>query len=103
MHVSWRKPFHFFFHLLAGLLLVVGTGGSASAQSIYGSIRGLVSDPSGAIIANAKVILINEGTSAQRSALSNNVGEYVFSQVTPGTYTVAAEAPGFKKVDRKNV
>jgi len=49
------------------------------------------------------VTLINEGTSAQRSVMSNNLGEYVFSQVIPGTYTVAVEAPGFKKIERKNI
>jgi hypothetical protein len=77
--------------------------GSASAQSIYGSIRGLVTDPSAAAVASGKVTLINEGTAAQRSVQSNNLGEYVFSQVIPGTYTVAVEAAGFKKVERKNV
>ena len=40
-------------------------GQYASAQSIYGSIRGLVSDPSGAIVANGKVVLINEATAEQ--------------------------------------
>src|SRR5690349_20437244 len=59
---------HFFFHLLAGLAILVLAAGSVSAQSIYGSIRGLVTDPSAAIVANAKVTLINEGTSGERSA-----------------------------------
>jgi hypothetical protein len=49
------------------------------------------------------VNLINEGTSAERSAQSNNLGEYVFSQVIPGTYTVAVETQGFKKVQRKGI
>ncbi len=85
------------------LVAALGILGSASAQSIYGSIRGLVTDASSAVVANAKVTLINEGTAAQRTALSNNLGEYVFSQVIPGTYTVAVETQGFKKVDRKNI
>ncbi len=85
------------------LLALVSASGSLSAQSIYGSIRGLVTDPSGASVASAKVSLINQGTSEQRTVLSNNLGEYVFSQAIPGTYTVAVEAPGFKKIDRKGI
>src|SRR6266852_2735508 len=92
-----------FFYLLAGLATLAAATGNASAQSIYGSIRGLVTDASSAVVANAKVTLINEGTSAQRAAQSNNIGEYVFSQVIPGTYTVAVETQGFKRVDRKNI
>ena len=94
---------HFFFHLLVSLGVLAAATGSASAQSIYGSIRGLITDPSSAIVANARVALINEGTRIERTATTNNTGEYVFSQVTPGTYTVAVETQGFKKVERKGV
>ena len=103
MNSASRAVRSFFFLSLAGAVILLATGGSLSAQSIYGNIRGLVTDPSGASMASAKVTLINEGTSAERSVLTNNLGEYVFSQVVPGTYTVAVEAPGFKKVDRKSV
>src|SRR5258708_1342289 len=103
MKVSGRKPHRFFFHLLAGLAVFVAANGSESGQSIYGSIRGLINDESAAVVARGKVTLVNEGTSDQRSVLSNNIGEYVFSQVIPGTYTIAVEAPGFKKVERKGI
>src|SRR5258708_6383449 len=103
MKVSGRKPHHFFFHLLAGLAILVAANVSAWSQSIYGSIRGLITDASAAVVAGAKVSLTNEGTSDQRSVTSNNLGEYVFSQVIPGTYTIAVEASGFKKVERKGV
>src|SRR5215471_542392 len=92
-----------FCYLLAGLMALAATNVSIEAQSIYGSIRGLVKDPSEAIVANAKVTLVNQGTSAERTALTNTVGEYVFSQVIPGTYTVVVETQGFKKVDRKDI
>jgi len=94
---------YFFISLLVTLIALAAFAVSASAQSIYGSIRGLVTDPSSAIVANAKVTLINEGTSDQRTATTNTSGEYVFSQVTPGTYTVDVETQGFKKVQRKGV
>jgi trimeric autotransporter adhesin len=94
---------YFFVNLILSLVVLSALAGSISAQSIYGSIRGLVTDPSSAIVANAKVTLINEGTNIERTATTNTTGEYVFSQVTPGTYTVAVETPGFKKVERKGV
>jgi hypothetical protein len=94
---------HFSSSILATLCVCILASQSASAQSIYGSIRGLITDPSGSIVANARVTLTNEGTSEQRSAPTNNLGEYIFTQVVPGTYTVAIEATGFKKLERKNI
>lgn len=77
------------------------TGGFA--QSYLGGIRGLIQDPAKAVIATAKVTLTNEGTNVSRSELSNVSGEFVFSQIDPGTYTLSAEAPGFRKVERHGV
>lgn len=101
--MKMSKSRHFFFLFLAVVCVTTLAIQNISAQSIYGSIRGLVTDPTGAIVANAKVTLINEGTNEQRNATSNNLGEYVFSQVIPGTFTVALEAQGFKKMERKGV
>src|SRR5258708_5807226 len=103
MKVSGRTPHHLFFHLLVGMTILAAASESALGQSIYGSIRGLITDASAAVVAGAKVNLINEGTGDQRSVSSNNLGEYVFSQAIPGTYTIAVEAPGFKKLERKGV
>jgi hypothetical protein len=94
---------YFWANLIVTLVALAIIAVSASAQSIYGSIRGLVTDPSSAIVANAKVTLTNEGTSIERTATTNTTGEYVFSQVTPGTYSVDVETMGFKKVQRKGV
>lgn len=54
-------------------------------------------------MAGSKVNLINEGTNASRSVVTSNMGEYVFSQVIPATYTLVVEAPGFKKLERKGI
>src|SRR6516164_4160566 len=94
-YVAWRW--------LLAVAVVAAVSGNAAAQSIYGSIRGLVMDPASAAIPNAKVTLTNEGTAAQRGEFSNSLGEYVFNQVIPGTYTLGAEAPGFKKFERRNI
>jgi trimeric autotransporter adhesin len=73
------------------------------AQQYQGGVRGLIQDPGGAVIPNAKVTLVNTATTVSRSTLSNAQGEYVFSQVDPATYTISVEAPGFTKLDRTGV
>ncbi len=87
-------------------LLIAATialAGMAYAQSYFGSLRGIVTDPAGAAIANAKVTLIEDATGLSRAAVSSGSGEYVFSNVNPNTYTVIVENPGFKKIERKGV
>jgi len=74
-----------------------------SAQSIYGGLRGIVTDKSGASVADASVTLTNEGTNATRATQTTSGGEYVFSQLVPATYTVVVETKGFKKFERKNI
>ena len=73
------------------------------AQSYYGSIRGTLFDQNGGVMASGKVSLINAGTSEQRATVSSSSGEFVFNEVVPGTYSLVAESPGFKKFERKGV
>lgn len=77
--------------------------GAAHAQSIYGAVRGLVTDKGGAVVQDAIVTLTNESTNAPRTAVTNSAGEYAFSQVNPSGYTLSVEMKGFKKYERKNV
>jgi hypothetical protein len=100
--ISLRYCGSFCVHLQLALLIGAAASGSASAQSIYGNIRGIVTDPASSAVANAKVMLINQDTGVARSTLSNSVGEYVFSQLIPGAYTLTVEAQGFKKFEGKN-
>ena len=69
----------------------------AVAQLATGSIQGLVSDKSGAIVPNATVTVSNSATGLSRTAESNASGLYDFPTLPPGDYTVAAEASGFAK------
>lgn len=86
--------------LLAAML---ATTFNVQGQSIYGSLRGLIADSSGGTIANAKVSIIDEGTNQSRAVISNTSGEYSFASVTPATYKLVAEAPGFKKFERTGI
>lgn len=67
------------------------------------SLRGTVTDPSGAAIPNATVQLVNADTGFSRTATTDAQGDFVFNAVLPGTYTVSVEASGFAKFEQKNV
>src|ERR1039458_4593349 len=75
----------------AALLLIAA---SAWAQSFRGSIRGTVTDPSGSVIAGAKVTAKNIGTGLQREATTGADGAYVLAELPAGEYTVRAESAG---------
>jgi hypothetical protein len=65
-------------------------------STVSGDITGVVSDPSGAILPNAKVTLKNQQTGGTQTANSNGAGVYRFSLLTPGSYSVTAEMQGFQ-------
>jgi hypothetical protein len=73
------------------------------AQSTGGRILGRVADPTGAVLANVKVVLINDATAAQRDATTNDSGDYVFVEVPPGSYHAEFELSGFKKNVRRGI
>jgi len=66
------------------------------------SIRGIVTDPSGAAIPGASVSIRNVGTNETRTVSTNDTGFYAFPSVVPGTYDVSVTHPGFKKAEVQN-
>src|SRR5260370_36406565 len=76
--------------------------GATWCQSYLGGVRGTVLDGSGKSIGEVKVTLVDEAGGEQRATISTAEG-FSFSQVVPATYTVVAEAPGFKRFERKHV
>ena len=82
---------------LLGLLLFLCCAPGALAQGLSGStLRGVVKDPTGGLVANASVKLISSRSGAEREVKSNDEGTYVFTAVEPGAYTLRVEAAGFK-------
>lgn len=84
--------------LVWGLLATIAPG-LASAQTFTAGVRGAVRE-SGGIVPGVTVQLINEGTSQGREVVSNESGEYNFTAVPPGTYTVRAALSGFRTFER---
>jgi len=75
---------------------------SAYAQNA-GSLRGTVTDSTGAVVPGATVVLTNEDTKSARQAVSDAKGGYFFASVIPGSYTVTVELSGFKTKLTKGV
>ena len=67
----------------------------AVAQSPSTSLRGTISDPSGAVISAAQVSLLNSSNGFSQKRTTDASGAYQFQQLPPGTYTVAVVAAGF--------
>jgi hypothetical protein len=74
-----------------------------AAQGLFGTISGLVTDPSGAVVAGATVRVTNIGTNVMVALKSNGAGVYDASSLNPGTYKVEAEAKGFKTALADNI
>ncbi len=83
-------------------IVLLALCGAVSAQTL-GDISGEVRDPSGAVIAGAKITLTNVKTNATRTTESNASGAYVFPALQPGLYSLRAEKEGFKSYVRTNV
>ena len=86
-------------HISFALLLPLGIAVRTSAQST-GTIRGTVTDPSGAAIPNATVTAADANTGIQRVLASNSSGIFVFPDLPIGTYTLKIAAKGFATEQR---
>ncbi|HKW65203.1 MAG TPA: carboxypeptidase-like regulatory domain-containing protein [Candidatus Acidoferrum sp.] len=89
--------------IIASLVSTLLTAGSVWAQVGTTSLRGTVTDKSGAVVANAKVSLTNAGQGLTRDMNTGNTGEYEFLALPPGTYSLTVEMQGFRKFENKNV
>ncbi len=75
----------------------------ASAQLYTGSITGTVTDPSGAIVPNAKVSVVDAEKGYTFSATTGSDGRYVVRQLSPGKYNVTVEVAGFQGQKKENI
>ena len=74
-----------------------------SAQVATGRITGRVTDATGAVLAGATVTVTNEATGVPQAIRSSATGDYIFEAVNPGSYTLTADAPGFKQFISKGI
>jgi len=90
---------------LVGLALLILSAVNLSAQFTSATLTGVVSDPSGAVVPQAKVKLVNEKTGDARDSVTNNDGYYTFAGMAVGdlTYKLTVEAKGFVTYDAPGI
>jgi Carboxypeptidase regulatory-like domain len=85
---------------LCGVLVVLASCLLLAAQNVVltGALSGRVTDPSGAVVPGASVVVRNLGTGVIQTAEANHAGLYRFPSLMPGSYSIAASFKGFRDV-----
>ena len=94
------------FRLLLSVVLLayLWAADAALSDNIYGSIRGSVTDASGAVIAGATVTAINDATGVSSIVTSGAEGNYEFLRLpAPANYTLRADLKGFRPFEARNL
>ena len=107
MHSNTRRGGRSGMRLLGSLLLLVSLWACvslpASAQTIQGSMTGVVSDPTGAVVPGAKIILTDTAKGYNYNAVTDSVGRYVITNLPASTYKISVEAGGFKSSTQEGI
>ncbi len=89
--------------LVLAILVVLSLAVAANAQTFRGAINGTVSDPSGAVVPNAQVKATEKSTGIDHNTTTTSDGQFVFQDISIGTYTVVVTASGFPVLTIDNV
>jgi len=89
--------------LLLGFTFLAACGYVLAQGNTTGAIGGLVTDAQGAVIAGATVTVTSKATGTERTAVTNEDGEYKLDFLPAGRYTVKVSASGFGEVNSDNV
>ncbi len=89
--------------IVPALLLIFSLSSVTSAQTFRGTILGTVTDPNGALVARAKVIVTNVNTGLERSTTTDDAGNYTVAELPIGPYKVRVEQSGFVASEVSNV
>jgi protocatechuate 3,4-dioxygenase beta subunit len=87
--------------LAACAALSLGTGPRAIAQEFRSTIFGSVIDQQQAGVPGARVLAREADTGVEASTVTGDTGQFALTYLAPGTYTITAEAPGFKRAVRE--
>ncbi len=100
-----KSPFtiHWFAMVLAIVSFCIAFSIPSAAQLYSGSLTGVVMDPTGAVVPNAKVTVIDVGKQYQHTVESSASGQFLLRPLPPSTYTLIVEAPGFRKYERQGI
>ena len=76
---------------------------SSRAQSPDGTISGMVTDPTGAAVAGAEIVVVNDLTRVQYAGKTNDEGIYLVTNLPPGPYRIQVSKPGFKTIIKPDI
>src|ERR1051325_10051206 len=88
---------------LALVALALAAAPAVSAQTLYGTLVGNVTDPSDAAVAAAKIVAVHMGTGFTRETATDERGGYLFSDLQPGAYRLTVTAAGFSAFTQTDV
>jgi len=98
--MNFSKFGRVFFAILMACLFAAVSG---YAQTGTTSVRGTVTDKTGALIAGAKVTIVNAAQALHRETATDGTGGYDFLALAPGSYVLTIEAKGFRRFEQKNL
>src|SRR6185436_5232492 len=84
-------------------VLLIATGAFAQSQATTGNIEGRVLDPKDAAVPGATIVAVNQETGLERTATSNDEGNFNIILLPPGNYTLRTNASGFSGGEVKDV
>src|SRR6185503_16931998 len=84
-------------------VLFLMPAGAADAQVTTATLIGVVHDTSNAVIPGASVVATHEGTGVTREGVTDSNGEFVFSALPSGPYSVKIELTGFKTLQNQGM
>src|SRR5260370_29864769 len=90
-------------NFLSVCILFVCASSVGCAQAGRGSISGTITDPGGAVVPGAEVVLLNGATGVTLHTITTSAGLYTFISLNPGVYQVTASKAGFASVAQDKV
>ena len=100
MLIRFRRQFIYCLALFASFFCFTGP---LSAQTLYGGLTGVVTDPSGSVVPGAQVTAANPSTGFSRTATTDSSGSYQFTDLQPGVYDITFSATSFGQSVSKGV
>jgi hypothetical protein len=101
LHFGASRTFAVLFSLFVAFLLLLPF--AAIAQEFRATISGTVTDPSGAVVPGANVLVQETSTGAISHTTSDAAGEYVVPFLMPGNYSITVKASGFEVLKRSGI
>lgn len=99
----WREKVRLIYHCVVVAVLVASYSQNLSAQVLYGSITGTITDETGASIPGTSLVAVNDLTGLRREVQADAAGIYRIVDLPQGTYTLEATASGFRPLKKTNV